>query len=57
MTKELTFYISNFNFLVLQRLGKVVIKADIGLQIDKKGKKYKVYYAQIGNKEKIVKVF
>ena len=57
MAKELTFYISNFNFLVLQRLGKITIISDIGLQIDKNNKQYKVFYAKIGNKEKIVKVF
>lgn len=57
MAKELTFYISNFNFLVLQRLGKITIISDIGLQIDKNGNKYKVFYAKIKDKEKIVKVF
>lgn len=57
MAKELTFYISSFNFLVLQKLEKVTITADIGTKIDKHGKQYHVYYGKIGNKEKIINVF
>lgn len=57
MSKELTYYVSSLQFHIMEKLGQIVVKSDLGINIDKKGRQYRAFYGMVGKKERIIKVW